>query len=174
MSSKIRYQSIGKTTDGTNFCSAVDALAEHILEDNEKDSVIVFPSATSWASMRSSSYWITADNTEMVLPFPIYRIKKILLKPTIETLELEVYEKPGDALPTPRTVNISEFKDDQGNPFELDITDMVLTRKEWDVLPLSKDLSDYENNIRKDNTFYFEEGGNIIRINVNFPIFWMA
>ena len=80
MSTKFNYSSIGKTVDGTTFCSGVETLAENIIEDSEEDSVIVFPSATGWASLRSSAYRMTTENAEAHLPLPIYKLKRVLIK----------------------------------------------------------------------------------------------
>ena len=44
MSNKLNYSSYGNSIDGTNYCSGVETLAENIVEDNEEDAVIVFPS----------------------------------------------------------------------------------------------------------------------------------
>ena len=80
-SKKFEYLSIGKKVDGTTYCSAVETLAENLIEDNEQDAVIVFPSKDGWASMRSSSYRMTTENAEAQLPLPIYKVNKFLLKP---------------------------------------------------------------------------------------------
>ena len=80
MSNKFNYSSIGKTVDGTTFCSGVETLAENIIEDSEEDATITFPSNTGWASLRSSAYKMTTENAEAHLPLPIYKIKKLLVK----------------------------------------------------------------------------------------------
>ena len=78
-SKKLNYSSIGETIDGTNFCSGVETLAENIIEDNEKDAVICFPSSTGWARLQSESYRLTNENAEIILPYPIYKIKSVKL-----------------------------------------------------------------------------------------------
>lgn len=163
MSNKFNYSSIGKTVDGTTFCSGVETLAENIIEDSEDDSMIVFPSATGWASLRSSSYRMTTENAELHLPFSIYKIKKVYLRPAKEKVTLRVATGYMGGT-TDLELNISEFKDRNGDSFVLDITDLVVMKKEWEALPLATSINDYKENIVKDNTFYWEQGSNIIPV----------
>ena len=69
-SKKLSYSSMGKTIDGTTYCSAVETLAENILEDSEEDATIVSPSKTGWASLSSTAYKMNTDNAEAHLPLP--------------------------------------------------------------------------------------------------------
>ena len=162
-SSKLNYFSIGKTIDGTNYCSGMETLAENMLEDNENDAVLVFPSSTSWAKLRSSAFRMTTDNAEAILPLPIYNIKKILLKPYQEKVEVVVPADDGYGAYNKKVmVEVSKFTDEDGNPFELDITDMVVSEEEWKALPVASSTSDYQQNIRKDNTFQWKQGSTII------------
>lgn len=163
MSTKFNYSSIGKTVDGTTFCSGVETLAENIIEDSEDDSMIVFPSATGWASLRSSSYRMTTENAELHLPFSIYKIKKVYLRPAKEKVTLRVATGYMGGT-TDLELNISEFKDRNGDSFVLDITDLVVMKKEWEALPLATSINEYKENIVKDNTFYWEQGSNIIPV----------
>ena len=158
-SEKMKYSSIGKTVDGTTYCSAVETLAENIIEDNEADATIVFPSATGWASVRSTSYRMTSDNAEAVLPLPIYKINKVLIK----VAEFSLSWSFGGAQTTRK---ISDFKDEYGNSFptEWDISNLVVTVEEWKALSLATSLNDYSKNIRKDNTFYWEKEASTIPI----------
>ena len=162
-SRKLNYFSIGKTIDGTNYCSGMETLAENMLEDNENDAVLVFPSSTSWAKLRSSAFRMTTDNAEAILPLPIYNIKKILLKPYQEKVKVVVPADDGyGAYNKEIMVEVSKFTDEEGNPFELDITDMVVSEEEWKALPVATSTTDYQQNIRKDNTFQWKQGSTII------------
>lgn len=162
-SRKLNYFSIGKTIDGTNYCSGMETLAENMLEDNENDAVLVFPSSTSWAKLRSSAFRMTTDNAEAILPLPIYNIKKILLKPYQEKVKVVVPADDGyGAYNKEIMVEVSKFTDKEGNPFELDITDMVVSEEEWKALPVASSTTDYQQNIRKDNTFQWKQGSTII------------
>lgn len=162
MSSKnLEFNSIGQTIDGTTYCSAVETLAENLIEDNENDAVIVYPSPTSWVGLRSSAFTMTTENAEAHLPLPIYKIKKMLLKPLNETVTLQISTGQG-GMTTDIEVNVSDFKDENGNSLELDITDMIVTRTEWEALRLATSIDDYNTNVVKDNTFFWEEGSKII------------
>lgn len=152
-SKKLNYLSIGKTVDGTTFCSGVETLAENIIEDNEQDSVLTFPSSTEWASMRSSSYRMTSDNVEAHLPLPIYKIKSVKVKLADFDIKYDL-----------KSYKYTEFKDENGNspPLEFDITQFVVNKKEWEALPLANSTNEYLSGIYKDNTFYWDEGDNKI------------
>ena len=156
MSTKFDYTSIGKTVDGTTFCSGVETLAENIIEDSEEDSVIVFPSATGWASLRSSAYRMTTDNAEAHLPLPIYKLKRVLIKvPQIYAAATNISSDYGGPFDT------KTFKNSKGEYFnnEIDISEWIVTADEWKSLLISSTYEEYVANIRKDNTFYFENGG---------------
>lgn len=158
-SKKFEYLSIGKKVDGTTYCSAVETLAENLIEDNEQDAVIVFPSKDGWAGMRSSSYRMTTENAEAQLPLPIYKVNKFLLK--IDDVKLIVREE------TTREFYLSEFiNNNTQKEFSknINITDFLLNSKNWAALPLAKSSSEYLLGIYKDNTFYWEDGSNKIPI----------
>lgn len=160
MSNKFNYSSIGKTVDGTTFCSGVETLAENIIEDSEDDSVIVFPSATGWASLRSSSYRMTTENAEAHLHLPIYKINQILIK--FDNMKFKWKEE------TEQEASLSDFKNSEGQSIsEIDITNFVVNAKEWEALPIaengeSEGFPKYCFGFFKDNTFYWEQGSSKI------------
>ena len=153
MSNKLNYSSYGNSIDGTNYCTCVETLVENLIEDNEKDAVLVFPSKDGWASLRSTAYRMTTDNAEACLPLPIYKIRKI----TLNVSALDLYLNTGA---------IKNYTDKNGNSLiELDITNYVVTMNEWNSLPVSvleEDEKPYYGGLYKDNTFYWEEGSNTI------------
>ena len=156
MSTKFDYTSIGKTVDGTTFCSGVETLAENIIEDSDEDATITFPSNTGWASLRSSSYRMTTDNAEAHLPLPIYKLKRVLVKvPQIYAAATNISSDYGGPFDT------KTFKNSKGEYFnnEIDISEWIVTDDEWKSLIISSTYEEYVVNIRKDNTFYFENGG---------------
>lgn len=156
MSSKnIDFYSYGSTIDGTNYCSGVETLAENVIEDNEADSVIVYPSSNGWARLRSESYRMTDENSAAVLPLPIYKVNKVLLRPAVESFTLTL---GGNAV----TISIYDFVNADGKKFELDISELVLPVEEWQALPIAQNGQEYEANICKDNTFYWEKGATSI------------
>lgn len=159
MSTKFNYSSIGKSVDGTTFCSGVETFAENIIEDSEEDSMIVFPSATGWASLRSSAYRITTENAEAHLPLPIYKLKKVLIKvPKFKIGKSSANTDWGGPW------YVTDLVNENGEPFncEIDITKAVIPMIEWNSLYLSTGGRDYTLNLRKDNTFYYEEGSDKI------------
>lgn len=162
MSSKIQYNSIGKSVDGTTYCSGVETLAENIIEDNESDATLFFPSKTGWASMRSSSYRMTTENTEAILPLPIYKIKKILIKPDNFLVAIRIQSEVITAF-------LSDFVDSNNKKLDyFDATHLIVFATEWDSLPIADDNEDdtdystYVSGLYKDNTFYWEEGASTI------------
>ena len=160
-SKKLSYSSMGKTIDGTTYCSAVETLAENILEDSEEDATIVSPSKTGWASLRSTAYTMNTDNAEAHLPLPIYKIKKVWIKLseiTFQKLGLDSFH-----------FSSKEFSSYYGKPLDaLDITEYVVPSLEWQTLTIAKNkvVNDYQNYVLggkyKDNTFQWEEGSDTI------------
>jgi hypothetical protein len=154
---KLDYISIGKTIDGTNYCSGVETLAENIVEDNESDAVITFPLLNEWATLRSDAYRMTSDNIQMTLPTNIYKIKSVKLN--LKSIDLNISDGFG---------SVYNFVDANGNTIgnELDITSFVFTAKEWQALgrPVITDekAHDYVSGYFQDNTLYWEEGSNKI------------
>lgn len=159
MSNKFNYSSIGKTVDGTTFCSGVETLAENIIEDSEEDATITFPSNTGWASLRSSAYKMTTENAEAHLPLPIYKIKKLLVKlPELRIIRAlsPDYEISCDAKELKKGGDGVSFNN------EVDITGAIVTDTEWNSLLLATDSVDYTKNLRKDNSFYYADGSDKI------------
>lgn len=163
-SKKFEYLSIGKKVDGTTYCSAVETLAENLIEDNEQDAVIVFPSKDGWASMRSSSYRMTTENVEAQLPLPIYKVNKFLLKPINLKIRLGSSSSGGSYADL-----YQNFFDSNGEKIkEIDITKYIVNIEEWSALPIAPvgEINGYETyvfGLNKDNTFYWEKNKNLIK-----------
>ncbi len=150
--SKIQYSSYGNSIDGTNYCSGVDTLAENIIEDNEEDAVLVFPSKDGWANLRSTSYRMTTENAEAVIPSPIYKIKKFFIKTPDVKLDENRYRLADYINPVTKQSFLDEF----------DITHFVFAKKEWDSLPIAEDVGAFDIPLycygpHKDNTFFWED-----------------
>ena len=56
MSTKIKYDSFGNSIDGTDYCTGVETFAQNLIEDNESDATMTFPSANGWISPRSENF----------------------------------------------------------------------------------------------------------------------
>lgn len=161
-SKKLNYLSIGESIDGTSFCSGVETLAENIIEDNENDAAIAFPSLTGWVQPRSENYRLTDENAEIILPYSIYKIKSVKLN--LQALDIT----------TGSGWQILGYKDREGNQItsnqaELDITKYIVTADEWKALPKAQAVSGgpfhpYVDSLYKDNTFFWEKGSKIIPI----------
>ena len=167
-SEKISFSSFGKQIDGTMFCSGVETLAENVIEDNEKDAVLIFPSDNGWAGLRSEDFRLTSENAEAILPLPIYKLNKVLIK-LEESVYLNGTDDDGDLLDYLGKVPISEFKASDGTspPEYYDISEYVLQAEKWKALPLATSSLNYTNGIYKDNTFYWEEKSNKIPFSAN-------
>lgn len=159
MSSKtINYSSIGRMLDGAEFCSAVEARVENILEDSEEDAVVIYPSASGWATTRSESYRWSDQDAELILPYPIYKIKKVYLN--MEVLDLWTTEGG--------SFFISQFKNEKGESLKkLDITKYFVEEPKWNALSQAAkveagEIKEYLTGIYKDNTFFWKEGDNKI------------
>ena len=72
MSTKIKYDSFGNSIDGTDYCTGVETFAQNLIEDNESDATMTFPSANGWISPRSETYKLEDVNAQIILPKNIY------------------------------------------------------------------------------------------------------
>jgi hypothetical protein len=161
MSSKLEYFSVGNTIDGTNYCSGIESLSENLIEDNEQDATIIYPAKGKWASVRSSMYRLTTDNAEAVLPLPIYKINRVVIKPKNELVfisaNLTLNEKE-------LNIPLLEFINSKGESLYegIDITNQIVNSQEWNALPIADSADVYKEIIAKDNTFYWVQNSNII------------
>ena len=176
MSTKIRYFSKGNETDGASYCSGVETLAENLIEDNEDDATIVFPSKNGWISPRNEDELrITTENAQIVLPYPIYKIVKIqvALAPYI-TFSPTLYGGSGPAWYKENTndgmwpfnTNIlgSQCYDRlTGEKWDgaMDITEFVKPYEEYNAL-MKVEYKDVYDSINRNNTMYYKQGDNKI------------
>lgn len=117
---KLEFNSFSREIDGQEYCSVAETYASNIIEDKEEEATIVYPSKDKFTSFRSKDYHITTDTLYMILPYPIYKIKSIKVKPV--GLYIGTYP-------------IEEYKDTNGNSFIADITRFVVLEEEWNSLP---------------------------------------
>ena len=138
------FFSFANVQDGTNYAAGVETQAENLIESNEQDAVIVYPSKDGWATPRSDAYKMTTENAEWHLPYPIYKVNKVLVKFQDST--------------TYAGTKIVDFKASDGEALEtLDITKYIVTSDEWGALEIAKEKNGYLNGIYKDNTFFWEK-----------------
>lgn len=158
---KIEYISYGSRTDGTNYCSGLETFAENVIEENENAAVLTFPAKNQWARLRSKEYRMTTDNAEAILPLPIYKIKRVLIRFNGDVLLRFTEGLDGvDGLKLSAFTNGVDYLDDY---YYIDITPLIVTEEEWQALPLATSESDYINNVRKDNTFVYKTGNDSIK-----------
>lgn len=148
-SKKLEFFSYGNTIDATNYCSGIETIAENFIEENEDDATIVYPSSNGWITARNDDeYRVTTENAKIILPLPIYKIRKVLIN-------------IGDPVVAGTNGYLSLFVDENGNKIDnLDITKYVLHSDEWASLMLSE--KDYLSGVYRDNTFRFSNGATML------------
>jgi hypothetical protein len=154
----VKFNSFAKQIDGQNYCSAIESYAENIIEDNEGDAVLYFPSANTWGSMRSSSYRMTTENVSMILPKSIYKLKKAKLIP----IGFPFFDDSGQFF-----ASWQDFKDEKGNTFAVDITKYIVLRDVWQALKVPKTTESIISQslyLSKGNSLYYEQNGRIIEL----------
>ena len=178
MSSKLHYSSIGKTIDGTTFCSGVETLADNLIEDNELDATITVPSKTGWLTVKSADYRVTTENACIILPQDIYKIRKVYLRAG-SFLRFSAYIENNAAVgPAWYKGNTNEgfypfnnyipvdkcYIADTGELWDgcIDITYLVKTAEEFATLEIVA-AGDVNNSINKNNTMYYNQGTKEIR-----------
>ena len=109
MSSKFNYDSYGNSIDGTDYCSGVETFAQNLIEDNENDASIIFPSDNGWATPRTEDYILTDSNSQLILPVKIYRLTNIKIKADIAMIN------PGEST---YNIRLSDFQNERGEHLE--------------------------------------------------------
>lgn len=147
----LQFNSYAKQIDGEQYCSEVETLAENMIEGNVEDATIVYPSNNQFISFRSENWRITTDSLYMILPFPLYKIVSIKIKPNGLTIGNMDYT---------RWVNAN------GQPFIPDVTRFFLLQEEWISLPAtsSEAGSVLGWNLAQSNTMTYSKNSSSIQI----------
>ena len=114
------------------------SLETRVENGTQKYATLKYPSV-AWASLTSSEKnTLTSENAVFETPFPIYKVEK-----------LEIF---------------ANIKNSSGDPKvqSLDITDYVVSKDIWDVLPEPNQNNYYTTTAHKGNRLYFEVGDNKI------------
>ena len=151
MSIKFGYDSYGNSIDGTDYCSGVETFAQNLIEDNELDAAITFPSIDGWAIPRAEDYILTDSNAKMIVSEKIYRPLKIYVSP--DYFRVTVHVDNGVTY-----VMLGAVKDINGNPINgANIVDYVVEQAVFNTLPAAK-----SGGLNKGNVFYYTQGDNKI------------
>ena len=151
MSIKFGYDSYGNSIDGTDYCSGVETFAQNLIEDNESDTTISFPSPNGWATPRTEDYILTDSNAKMIVSEKIYRPLKIYVSP--DYFRVTVHVDNGVTY-----VMLGAVKDINGNPINgANIVDYVVEQAVFNTLPAAK-----SGGLNKGNVFYYTQGDNKI------------
>lgn len=154
----VKFNSFAKQIDGQNYCSTVETFGDNIIEDSEGDAVLYFPSANTWASMRSTSYRMTTGSVSMILPKPIYKLISVKLIP----VDFPIFDKSNTY-----SWSWHNFRDKNGNMLAIDITDRIFLRDFWQGLttPSSKEtVKEQASYYHKGNSLYYERFGRSIEL----------
>ena len=153
---QLQFNSFTKNIDGQEYCSEVETLAENMIEQNEQDATIVYPAPGQWATFRAENYRLTTDSLAIVLPYPIYKIKSLKIKPYGLTIAILGTTKKWEC-----------FKNDNGENFIVDATKFVVLPDEYNALPVpsvDENTTDRVTNKSKANRLVYEQGSKQIRL----------
>ena len=152
MSSEFKYDSFGNSIEGTDYCSGVETFAQNLIEDNEGDASVAYPSKTAWMTPRSKEFRMTSDNTCLIVDKDIYKIKKVYLRgyPYIVSNGTTTH------------LSWNDIKDVNGNIIDeysaLDISPWVVAEEVYNALRTPGNLSDAMSEIPNTcNTFYYSK-----------------
>lgn len=152
MSNKFNYDSYGNSIDGTDYCSGIETFAQNLIEDNENDASLIFPSFDGWVTPRTKDYKLTDENSSIILPKPIYKLVHVWFKPIGTKVGFTVNDSG---------FSYEEFKNENGKSFEEDVVDYILPIEKWATLPFGYVYT----GIHKDTTLYYSQNSNEIIIN---------
>ena len=152
MSSEFKYDSYGNSIDGTDYCSGIETFAQNLIEDNEGDASVAYPSKTAWMTPRSKEFRMTSDNTCLIVDKDIYKIKKVYLRgyPYIVSNGTTTH------------LSWNDIKDVNGNIIDeysaLDISPWVVAEEVYNALRTPGNLSDaMSESPNTCNTFYYSK-----------------
>lgn len=160
MSNSLKYDSYGNLIEGTNYCSGVETFAQNLIEDNENDASITFPSPGGWTSSRTEDYILTDNNACIILPSDIYKLTSVKIRATYYSENGNLKDLgwiyPNGAT---RSILFSEFKNSNGESLEyIDITDYVVNITMYNTLKVIKNAdSVHSATINKGNTLCYEK-----------------
>lgn len=175
--SKLQFNSFTKNIDGQEYCSAVETLAENMIESNEQDATIVYPAPGQWATLRAENFRLTTDGLAIVLPYPIYKIKSFKIKPN------------GLKVGSGRLAEYTLNGEEDGETFIVEGINLLITDEEYTSLPLpitygyAADIVPYMNKgttmpytknsktIKWLSTIYSYRNPNNAAIEIDFPVF---
>ena len=154
--SKLQFNSFTKNIDGQEYCSEVETLAENMVESNEQDATIVYPAPGQWATFRAENFRLTTDSLAIVLPYPIYKIKSLKIKP--------------HGLPIIRQDYLLRYWEDykyNNENFIADATDYVVLSETYNSLPIPRNTETTGERVaykNQANVLTYERGSNRIKI----------
>lgn len=132
--------------------STITYIENGLTEDNQNEAAVVYPGKGLWATFRTPSQigeMLTDDNATMIVDRPINEIVKVKVKTRAAVKLYSGVEGLG-------TQNLF---------IEIDITDFVFEREQYDALKTQSKWSYFWNpssNLTKNNTLYYSHGDNKI------------
>lgn len=146
--SKIKYMAYKEDCSEDLHCSAVETYAENMIaQGDENQASVTYPSKNGWITPRTvQDARLTDSNCELVLPENLYKPIKILMTGVRGSAKKQ-------------SSSISHLEGRFTNVF--DITNYVPEKQLWNLFRESYTTNDI---YRKNNTFYYEEGKNIINL----------
>ena len=161
MSTNFRYDSYGNSIEGTDYCSGVETFAQNLIEDNENDASIIFPSANSWATPRTQAYKLSDSNAEIILPQKIYKLISAVINLDNIDFTVTVMVNKGDGGTTAVQKRLREFQNEKGEHLSaIDLKNYIVDENTWNALPSGVALSNEI--LHKENCLYYSD--NIIHL----------
>ena len=149
MSSKFNYDSFGNSIEGTDYCSGVETFAQNLIEDNESDATISFPSPNGWATPRTEEYKLSDNNARIILPQNIYKPKSIKFKIESGLGYVEPNANTGSRF------DLSEFHTQDGKYLtEIDVIAYIVDNITFNALSISKTFP--QEALSRNNTLKYE------------------
>lgn len=127
-----------------------------VVENADNEGSITYPSPNDWITPRSDSVRLTNDNATMVLPYDIKNIIKVEIY--LENYKPKVTIYDSSTVAGERTGNLSN-----AITGSFDITNNIITEKEWLALEEIKTTTWQTTSNYKNNTLYYSVGSNAIQ-----------
>lgn len=121
--------------------------------------LLIYPSATTWITPRSTDIKLTTNNMVLIMPKPIADLETVLLS----TKGLRITSVTISSSQEYANVALSDIKDSNGNPLTaLDISKYFVEKSKWNTLKVRSALETITaENVKNNSSYYVRNDTNI-------------
>ena len=165
--SDIKYYAYREDCPEENYCTATETAVSNFMSIDETESSLIYPSPSGWVTARTDSGKLTDSNAKIMLPMPIYKVKHLWVNLDENASRVQIKYRVGDS---PQHLwgigNNGEVIPGQYIGI-LDIINNIKPFDEWNLIPLTDEVSDISV-FQQSTCLAYEPGDNYIDLTMNF------